>query len=105
MAKVFVPKERSTAETRVAATPETVKKLCKEGLEVWVEKGAGFRSHLPDANYEEAGAKISSDPSTLWREADAILKVGPLAAEETSALKSGAIVIGLLTEVGTLFFA
>jgi len=96
MAKVFVPKERSTAETRVAATPETVKKLCKEGLEVWVEEGAGFRSHLPDANYEEAGAKIGSDPATLWGEADVVLKVGPLADDETSALKSGAIVIGLL---------
>ena len=63
MVKVFVPKERSTAETRVAATPETVKKLSKEGLEVWVETGAGNQSHLPDANYEEAGAKIATDPA------------------------------------------
>lgn len=100
MVKVFVPKERSTAETRVAATPETVKKLRKEGLEVWVEQGAGFRSHLVDATYEEAGAKIGSDPAALWREADAVLKVGPLAEEEARALKSGAIVIGLLDPYG-----
>lgn len=96
MAKVFVPKERSTAETRVAATPETVKKLCKEGLDVWVESGAGNQSHLLDANYEEAGAKIATDPATQWSEADAVLKVGPLAEDEAQALKSGAIVIGLL---------
>ena len=83
MVKLFVPKERSSAETRVAATPETVKKLCKEGLEVWVEQGAGSRSHLPDANYEEVGAKIATDPTTLWSEADAVLKVGPLTNEET----------------------
>jgi len=96
MVKVFVPKERSTAETRVAATPETVKKLCKADLEVWVEKGAGFRSHLTDASYEEAGAKIGTDPDALWSEADAVLKVGPLTDEEASALKPGAIVVGFL---------
>ena len=96
MVKVFVPKERSLAETRVAATPETVKKLCKAGLEVWVESGAGSQSHLTDASYEEAGAKIGTDPAALWSEADAVLKVGPLADEETQALKSNAIVIGLL---------
>jgi len=96
MVKIFVPKERSTAETRVAATPETVKKLCKEGLEVWVEKGAGAQSHFPDASYEGAGAKIGTDHATLWSEADAVLKVGPLSDEEAQALKSGAVVIGLL---------
>ena len=82
MVKIFVPKERSTAETRVAATPETVKKLCKEGLEVWVEKGAGFRSHLPDASYEECRSQDRYGPLTLWREADAVLKVGPSAQKK-----------------------
>ncbi len=96
MVKVFIPKERSTAETRVAATPETVKKLRKEGLEVWVEEGAGAQSHLTDSSYEAVGAKIATDPTALWGEADAVLKVGPLAEDEARALKSGAIVIGLL---------
>lgn len=103
MVKVFVPKERSSAETRVAATPETVKRLGKEGLEVWIEAGAGARSHLPDERYEEAGAKIGRDPAALWSEADAVLKVGPLAAQtpelgraEVEALRSGSVVVGLL---------
>jgi len=107
MAKVFVPKERSSAETRVAATPETVKKLCKEGIDIWVEEGAGSRSHFPDSRYEDAGAKIGTDLRNLWHEADAVLKVGPLAAQvpelggsEAGALKSGAIVIGLLDPFG-----
>ena len=100
MAKIFVPKERSTAETRVAATPETVKKLCKAGLEVWVETGAGAQSHLTDASYEEAGASIGTNTDALLSEADAVLKVGPLTDEESQALKSGAIVIGFLDPYG-----
>jgi NAD(P) transhydrogenase subunit alpha len=103
MAKVFIPKERSVAETRVAATPETVKRLCREGLEVWVETGAGARSFFEDRLYEEAGAKITSEPGKLWSEADIVLKVGPLSEDvpgadgsEAEALKPGSIVIGLL---------
>ena len=93
MVKLFVPKERSSAETRVAATPETVKKLVKAGLEVWVEQGAGIKAHFPDSRYEEAGAKIASDPSNLWQEADVVLTVGPLGEDLP---KSGGIAIGLL---------
>jgi len=103
MAKVFIPKERSVVETRVAATPETVKRLCREGLEVWVESGAGARAFFSDQLYEQAGAQIASDPDRLWSEADVVLKVGPLNEEipgtgdsEAKALKPGAITIGLL---------
>jgi len=103
MAKVFVPKERSSGETRVAATPETVKKLRKKGLEVWIEAGAGIKSHIPDSRFEDAGAKIGTDLSALWSEADAALKVGPFTSEipgmgktEAAALKPGAVAVGLL---------
>lgn len=103
MVTVFVPKERSTAETRVAATPETVKRLVKEGLRVRVETDAGLRAHLTNERYEEAGAEVSSDLAALWSQADIVLKVGPPAHEipelgtsEAGALPSGAIVIGLL---------
>ena len=103
MAKVFIPKERSVVETRVAATPETVKRLCGEGLELWVESGAGARAFFADGRYEEAGARIAADPDRLWSEADVVLKVGPLNEEipgtggsEAKALKPGAITIGLL---------
>jgi NAD(P) transhydrogenase subunit alpha len=103
MVKVFVPRERSTAETRVAATPETVKRLVKEGLEVRVETDAGLRAHFTNARYEDAGAEVSSDLADLWGQADIVLKVGPLTNEiaelgtsESAALASGTIVIGLL---------
>ncbi len=53
-----IPKERRPGETRVAATPETVKKLVKAGHEVLVEREAGVASDITDAAYEEAGAQI-----------------------------------------------
>jgi NAD(P) transhydrogenase subunit alpha len=97
MVKIFVPKERSSAETRVAATPETVKKLVKDGLEVWIEQGAGAKAHFPDSRYAEAGAQIASDPAALWREADMVLSVGPLGDDIP---RSGAVAIGLLDPYG-----
>ena len=96
MVKLFVPKERSSAETRVAATPETVKRLIKEGFEVTIEAGAGEASYLPDTGYEEVGGKIVSNDASAWGDADVVLKVGPLATNEIEALKPEAIVVGLL---------
>ena len=77
----------------MAATPETVKKLVKDDLEVWVEKDAGLKAHFPDTAYEEAGATIISDPAAGWQEADLVLTVGPLGDDLP---KSGGVVIGLL---------
>ena len=61
MLKVFVPKERRPGETRVAATPDTVKKLVKEKLEIVVEAGAGEAASFLDKAYEAAGAKLTTD--------------------------------------------
>jgi NAD(P) transhydrogenase subunit alpha len=89
-------------ETRVAATPETVKKMVQAGLEVWVEKGAGDASNLPDKQYEDAGAKITSNVAEAWGQADVVLKVAPLsfndqlAKPEAETLKEGAIVFGFM---------
>ena len=103
MAKVLIPKEKSVEESRVAATPETVKRLCAEGLEVWVESGAGDRAFFDDKLYQEAGAKITDEPAQIWPEADVVLKVGPFAdpvpggsGTEAQALKRGAVAIGLM---------
>lgn len=102
MAKVFVCRERSVGENRVAATPETVKKMVQAGLEVWVEKGAGDASNLPDKQYEDAGAKITSNVAEAWGQADVVLKVAPLsfndqlAKPEAETLKEGAIVFGFM---------
>jgi NAD(P) transhydrogenase subunit alpha len=98
--RVFIPRECAEGETRVAATPETIKHLAKAGLEVVVERGAGEGACFTDAAYEAAGAKLSDDAPGSFGEADLVLKVAPLAKrdglDETEAVKKGAVVIGLL---------
>jgi NAD(P) transhydrogenase subunit alpha len=89
---VFIPREVVPGERRVAATPETVKKLHEAGLEVLVEKDAGRESGYLDRAYTEAGAKIGGD----LKAADIVLKVQPPTAEEAGHLKKGAVLISFL---------
>jgi len=102
MAKVFIPHERRPGETRVAATPETVKRMLKQGLEVVVERGAGAASLFSDGEYEAAGAQLVVDPAAAWESADVVLKVTPpghfegLTRHEAEGLKPGAVLIGFL---------
>ena len=94
---VAIPKERRADETRVAATPETVRKLKGLGLEVAVETGAGSAAHFSDADYVAAGAIIAPDEPALLGNADIVLKVrGPL-DEEIARMKRGAILVALLS--------
>jgi H+-translocating NAD(P) transhydrogenase subunit alpha len=95
MVKVFVPRERRPGETRVAATPETVRRMVKLGLAVAVERGAGEASLFHDAEFETAGATLVDDPAAGWGEADVVLKVTPPDAGE-GRLKPGAVLIGFL---------
>ncbi|HEX3486326.1 MAG TPA: NAD(P)(+) transhydrogenase (Re/Si-specific) subunit alpha, partial [Micropepsaceae bacterium] len=75
---VAVPKERRGGETRVAATPETVKKLKGLGLDIVVEAGAGEAARFADADYQAAGATIAPDEAAALANADIVLKVrGP----------------------------
>ena len=96
MANVFIPRERRQGETRVAATPETVKKMAKAGLEVRVERGAGEAAFFPDADYEAAGARLEDDPARGWSAADLVLKVTPPDPREATGLRQGAVLIGFL---------
>jgi NAD(P) transhydrogenase subunit alpha len=102
MVKVFVPRERRPGETRVAATPETVRRMVKLGLEVAVERGAGEASLFHDAEYETAGAALIDDPAAAWESADVVLKVTApgafegLPGHEAEGLKPGAVLIGFL---------
>lgn len=96
MGNVYVPRERRAGETRVAATPETVKRLAKEGFSVAVEPGAGESAFFPDAEYVEAGATMRARDEG-WSIADVVLTVGPIDASEADRLKEGAVVIGLLS--------
>jgi NAD(P) transhydrogenase subunit alpha len=103
MLKVFVAKEHRPGETRVAATPDTVKKLVKEQIEVIVETGAGVLASFRDSDYEAAGGKLTTDVKGAWPSADIVLKVteasenAALGKHEADALKQGAILIGLMS--------
>src|SRR5690606_1236490 len=96
MSVALVVLETRPGECRVAATPETVRKLIGLGLEVWVEEGAGARSYFADSAYAEAGARLVP-PGNRWNEADLVLKVGPLGESERERFRSGAVLIGLLS--------
>jgi NAD(P) transhydrogenase subunit alpha len=100
--KIAVLKERRPEETRVAASPDTVKKLVQLGAAVSVETGAGLFAAFSDAAYEAAGASIAPDFATALANADIVLKVQrPLAGEngapdELGAMKQGAVLVGIL---------
>ena len=98
MTAVLVPRETLAGETRVAATPETVGKMVKGGLEVSVEAGAGAASAFSDAAYEAAGARVvpAAEADAAWAAADAVLTVRPPDPERARSLRSGALLVGLL---------
>ena len=96
MAVIAVTTERRAGETRVAAVPETVKKLIAAGFSVVVESGAGFAASYPDADYQAAGAEIAKDAKDAIAKADILFKVRSPEAAEIAALKAGAIVVALL---------
>ncbi|MBP6545906.1 MAG: Re/Si-specific NAD(P)(+) transhydrogenase subunit alpha [Phenylobacterium sp.] len=96
MAIIAVTTERRAGETRVAAVPETVKKLIAAGFSVVVESGAGTAASYPDADYQAAGAEIAKDAKAAIGKADILFKVRSPEAAEIAALKSGAIVVALL---------
>ena len=93
---IAVTRERRDGETRCAVTPDTVKKLIAMGATVTVEAGTGTASSLPDADYVAAGATVAPDTKAVLSGADIVLKVRGPTAQETSALKPGAIVVALL---------
>jgi NAD(P) transhydrogenase subunit alpha len=100
MAVIAVTKERRAGETRVAATPETVKKLIAAGWSVVVEAAAGLSASVPDADYEAAGAELAKTAKTALAKADVLFKVRGPEADEIAALKAGAIVIATLNPYG-----
>jgi len=95
--KVAVVAETDSGEPRVAATPETVKKMVGLGAEVAVEPGAGFKSGILDADYAAAGATVARD---ALNGADIVLKVRRPNSVELAQLKKGAIVIAIMDPYG-----
>jgi NAD(P) transhydrogenase subunit alpha len=94
--KLAILKERRAGEARVAATPETVKKLKGLGLEVIVESGAGEKARVADSDYLAQGAVIAPDAITALKDADIILAVRGPDASEIAAMKKGAVLAALL---------
>ncbi|CAB3694940.1 Re/Si-specific NAD(P)(+) transhydrogenase subunit alpha [Achromobacter kerstersii] len=91
---IGIPKETRDGETRVAATPETVKKYVGGKHTVVVERGAGTAARYLDDAYEAAGATLGSAQDALG--AELVLKVRAPSPAETPQMKSGAVVIGML---------
>ena len=100
--RVGVPKETVEGERRVALVPEVVGKLTRdpaeegaERIEVVIERGAGAGALLPDAHFEEAGARMTEDPGEVWS-SDVVVKVAPPSPEEIQRLGSDTTLVGFL---------
>ena len=91
---IGVPLETHAGETRVAATPETIKKLVGQGHTITVQSGAGTHAGVPDSAFAAAGATIGQASDAF--SAQLILKVTAPSAEELGLIKSGTVLIGML---------
>ncbi|MSP91173.1 MAG: Re/Si-specific NAD(P)(+) transhydrogenase subunit alpha [Myxococcales bacterium] len=104
--RLAVPKESHPRERRVAATPDSVRKLVALGFDVAVEAGCGAGACLPDAAYSAAGARLEADPVRLYADADLLLKVRPLhdrpdlGRHEGDLLRTGATVVSFVWPAG-----
>ncbi|MBX2984659.1 MAG: Re/Si-specific NAD(P)(+) transhydrogenase subunit alpha [Bacteroidia bacterium] len=94
--KVGIPKELNLDESRVAATPKTVKRLMKQGFDVYIEKGAGLKSNFSDQEFEESGAHIVNTAKEIYAESDIVLKVLEPTATEVSQMKEGLVLLSYL---------
>ncbi len=92
--KVGIPKERRAGETRVAATPASVKKLKALGFDVVVEAGAGATAYFADQDYAAAGATLGSTADALG--ADIVFKVARPSDDEIAQMKRGAVLAAVL---------
>jgi NAD/NADP transhydrogenase alpha subunit len=92
--RIGVPLEIRPGETRVAATPETVKKLIGQGHTVVIQKDAGVRASQPDSAYEAVGTSIGSAADAFG--AEIVLKVRAPEAAELKQIQSGSVLIGML---------
>ncbi|WMJ08534.1 Re/Si-specific NAD(P)(+) transhydrogenase subunit alpha [Nitrosomonas sp. sh817] len=95
--QIGIPAEIRGGETRVAATPETVKKFTAKGVhKVSVQSGAGAGASIPDSAYQEAGATIVTDVAELYAQSQIVLKVRGPEAAELAMMRKDAVLIGLL---------
>jgi NAD(P) transhydrogenase subunit alpha len=98
--RIVVLDESKSGEPRVAATPETVKKLAALGGAVTVQAGAGLRSGILDSEFEAAGATVSKDMKAALAEADVLLAVGRPDKARIKGIKSGALALAVMNPYG-----
>ena len=104
--KISIPKENRDGETRIAASPEVVKKFTGMGFEVTIESGAGLHSGFTDKIFEDVGANIASDTKTTLKDADIIFKIQRLMTskdkiDEISMCKKDAMVISHMSALSS----
>ncbi|RLL49189.1 Re/Si-specific NAD(P)(+) transhydrogenase subunit alpha [Mariprofundus sp. EBB-1] len=93
---IAVPAESQSKEKRVAATPDSVGRFIAAGCDVVVQKNAGTAASYPDAAYQAKGAKLVDSFAGVCADADLVLKVRALQADEIGALKKGAAIASLV---------
>ena len=93
---VGIPIELNPKELRVGGTPNTVRRLVKQGFEVLVQKGAGERANFSDEEYVEAGAKLADTLEELYAKSDIIFKVQPPTEEEIEMMHEGMVTMSYL---------
>ncbi len=96
--RIGIPKETRPGESRVASTPEVVKKLAAKGLELAVESGAGTAAGYPDADYEAAGARLTDRAGAY--DSDLLLKVRRPDMDDVVAMRPGGVFVGLMESCG-----
>ncbi len=95
--KVGITREIYAGECRVAATPETAKRLIEKlGFEVCVEVGAGVAASFPDASYAAVGCELVSDASEIWATSDIVLKVRGPQKHEVDQIRTGQTIVGFM---------
>ena len=104
--KISIPKENRAGETRVAASPEVVKKFIAMGFDVTIESGAGLNAGFTDEIFKGAGAKIAADTISTLENADIVFKIQRLMTSnddinEISMCKKDAIVIAHMSALST----
>ena len=94
---IGIPAEIRAGETRVAVTPETVKKFTAKGVhKVSIQSGAGAGASISDSAYQEAGATIVNDVAELYAQAEIVLKVRGPEPAELAMIRKNAVLVGLL---------
>ena len=100
MLRLLVPRELASGERRVAATPETVRRLLAKGVNLQVQQGAGEAAGFGDADFVAVGAELAPADGLAWEQVDGVLCVQPPPLEQLARLQQGALLVGLLAPYG-----